>query len=64
MLWEFRHEPGEPTRWRWMCVAQGTRETLRMSQMPFKTKEECIRDAAKHGYTGAGLESGAAPGAA
>jgi hypothetical protein len=32
--------------------------------MPFKTKEECIRDAAKHGYTGAGLESGAAPGAA
>jgi hypothetical protein len=51
MQWEFKHEPGEPNRWRWKCVAEGTRETLRMSQIPFKTREECIRDAEKHGYT-------------
>ena len=51
MHWEFKHEPGEPNRWRWMCVANGTRETLRMSQVPFKTREDCIRDAEKHGYT-------------
>lgn len=51
MQWEFKHEPGEPSRWRWNCVAEGTRETLRMSQIPFKTREECVRDAEKHGYT-------------
>ena len=51
MHWEFKHEPGEPSRWRWRCVAEGTRETLRMSQLPFKTREECILDAEKHGYT-------------
>jgi hypothetical protein len=51
MHWEFKHEAGEPNRWRWMCVARGTRETLRMSQIPFRTREDCIRDAEKHGYT-------------
>ena len=51
MHWEFKHEPCEPNRWRWKCVADGTRETLRMSQIPFKTREECVRDAEKHGYT-------------
>jgi hypothetical protein len=50
MEWKFEHERGEPTRWRWKCVADGTRETLRMSQVPFKSREECVRDAEKHGY--------------
>jgi len=49
--WVFKQEPGEPNRWRWMCVAEGTRETLKMSQVPFKTMDECVRDAEKHGYT-------------
>ena len=53
MHWVFEHERSEPTRWRWKCVADGTRETLRMSQLPFKTREDCIRDAEKHGYTSA-----------
>ena len=50
MQWEFKQEPGEKNRWRWQCVADGTRETLKMSQLPFKTLEECVRDAEKHGY--------------
>jgi hypothetical protein len=51
MEWVFKQEPAEPSRWRWMCVAEGTRETLKMSQLPFKTLDECVRDAEKHGYT-------------
>jgi len=50
MQWEFKQERGEPNRWRWQCVGDGTRETLKMSQLPFKTLEECVRDAEKHGY--------------
>jgi hypothetical protein len=50
MHWEFKQEPGEKNRWRWRQVAAGTRETLKMSQLPFKTVEECVRDAEKHGY--------------
>jgi hypothetical protein len=50
MQWEFEHERGEPNRWRWKTVAEGTRETLRMSQLSFRTREECIRNAEKHGY--------------
>lgn len=50
MEWEFKQERGETNRWRWVCVAEGTRETLRMSQVPFKTIEDCIRDAEKYGY--------------
>ncbi len=50
MHWEFKQERGETHRWRWRCVAEGTRETLRMSQLPFKTMEECVRDAEKYGY--------------
>jgi len=52
MHWEFKQEPGETNRWRWRCVADGTRETLRMSQLPFKTMQECVRDAEKYGYVG------------
>ena len=50
MQWEFMQERGETNRWRWRCVAEGTRETLKMSQLPFKTVEECVRDAEKYGY--------------
>jgi hypothetical protein len=50
MQWEFKQERGETNRWRWRCVAEGTRETLKMSQLPFKTREECMRDAEKYGY--------------
>jgi hypothetical protein len=32
---KFERERGEPNRWRWQCVADGTRETLKMSQLPF-----------------------------
>ena len=53
MEWEFKQERGETNRWRWKCVAEGTRETLRMSQLPFKTYEDCVRDAEKYGYVGA-----------
>lgn len=50
MQWEFKQEPGETNRWRWKCVAAGTRETLKTSQLPFKTLDECVRDAEKYGY--------------
>ena len=50
MQWVFQQERGEPNRWRWKCVADGTRETLKMSQLPFKTREDCVQDAEKHGY--------------
>ena len=50
MQWEFKQERGETNRWRWRCVAEGTRETLKMSHVPFKTREECMRDAEKYGY--------------
>ena len=53
MEWVFKQEPGEPNRWRWIRVAEGTRETLKMSQLPFKTMDECVRDAGKHGYSSA-----------
>jgi hypothetical protein len=50
MQWVFEQERGETNRWRWKCVADGTRETLKMSPMPFKTLEACMRDAEKYGY--------------
>lgn len=52
MEWVFKQEPSEPNRWRWICVAEGTRETLRVSQLPFKTMPECVADARRHGYVG------------
>jgi hypothetical protein len=58
MHWEFKQEPGETNRWRWKCVEDGTRETLKMSQIPFKTREDCVRDAQRRGYAG---EAGAVP---
>ena len=36
MQWVFQQERGEPNRWRWKCVADGTRETLKMSQLPLR----------------------------
>ena len=53
MEWEFKQERGEPNRWRWQCVVEGTRQTLRMSQLSFKTYEECVRNAEKYGYVSA-----------
>jgi hypothetical protein len=50
MQWIFEQERGEKNRWRWKCVADGTRETLKMSPLPYKTREECVRDAQKYGY--------------
>jgi hypothetical protein len=50
MRWEFKQERGEANRWRWQCADSDIGSVLRMSQLPFKTRDECIEDAAKNGY--------------
>ena len=50
MRWEFKQEPAEPNRWRWQCAEPDTGSILKMSQVPFKSRDECIEDAKKNGY--------------